>query len=246
MIGELKVKSEYDATTKSGVHCEYDNAPQFAFANKNSIVPFSPLQTLTATIDGNEVGPVIFDFPSQFNSMIAYDPDLAENGTFTLYFNQSNNNDLNQMGVSQLLGFLKLNAEDLNFLTVIYGQSNVNLYVGQPIDFESLPMSTLIDSYTGIGFNLMKFTIYARELFSSDQLRSSQVPFTIRVQDVNDNQPTFSQDSSFASVIQINTDTARFPQQVLKFQVTDLDSGVYGLAGISFFLLGDNAQNFLR
>jgi len=80
-----------------------------------------------------------------------------------------------------------------------------------------------------------------RECSTAAQLSSPLQPVTVNVHDLNDNKPEFSQNTYYASIDQISTN---FPK-VLQFQVTDNDSGDYGLAGLHCHLLGHHAHKFL-
>ncbi len=84
--------------------------------------------------------------------------------------------------------------------------------------------------------------IYARECATKELYSSDLVPIKITLKDLNDNVPTFTQTTYFASIDpnQINNN-----QKLLAFQVIDNDSGVYGVAGLKCNLSGAKADKFV-
>ena len=129
-------------------------------------MPLPPGQTLTASVSENELGLIVFDFPSPTSSLIVFDSDLAENSTFSLYLNETLENDANRLSLLELNGYFGLNAEDANLPPVILGQSSVNLIVRQALDFEQLPSLAFIDTNTGIAFKFVKFVVKKIKFFS--------------------------------------------------------------------------------
>ncbi len=82
----------------------------------------------------------------------------------------------------------------------------------------------------------------ARETATKGRFKSEPVAITLVIQDVNDNQPVFSQDTYFAYATEIINDPNLLPQQIGQFDVRDKDLGVYGVAGLRCFLLGEGAN----
>lgn len=80
--------------------------------------------------------------------------------------------------------------------------------------------------------------IGVKECSTEKLLPSNLQPVSIVVHDLNDNKPEFSKSTYYASIEKIE---ANF-QKVLDFQVTDKDSGDYGLAGLVCELFGNEAE----
>ena len=74
-----------------------DNEPKLGTISAyNPINSYSKLgddQTMSATINENEIGPILLaslnNYQSASNNLVAYDQDLAENATFELNFLES-------------------------------------------------------------------------------------------------------------------------------------------------------------
>lgn len=66
----------------------------------------------------------------------------------------------------------------------------------------------------------------------------------LTIQDTNDNAPIFSQESYYANVKELISDPQLLPQLVAQFEISDKDLGVYGVAGLDCFLLGNGADKF--
>lgn len=68
---------------------------------------------------------------------------------------------------------------------------------------------------------------------------SLSIPIILAIEDVNDNSPEFSQDTYYGSISRI------YSNLTIQFQVTDKDSGRYGIAGLRCQLLGDQNEKFV-
>ena len=68
------------------------------------------------------------------------------------------------------------------------------------------------------------------------------MPVLLKIQDLNDNSPKFSQDTFYATVETISSDPSQMPQIIAEFGIQDKDMGIYGVSGINCFLMGDGAE----
>ncbi len=80
-----------------------------------------------------------------------------------------------------------------------------------------------------------------KECSTGAQLSSLLQSVIVNVHDLNDNKPEFSQTTYYASVDVFSTNFAK----VLQFDVSDKDSGDYGLSGLNCDLFGHDAHKFL-
>lgn len=85
----------------------------------------------------------------------------------------------------------------------------------------------------------------ARETRSKEVLKSVSIPVTMTIQDTNDNRPLLSQDSYYAFIDNLVKEPRLLPQQVVQFEVSDKDLGVYGVAGLVCFLVGDGSEKLI-
>ena len=68
---------------------------------------------------------------------------------------------------------------------------------------------------------------------------------SLQVQDLNDNSPTFSQETYFAVIEKASNENVKAPQAIATFHVQDKDMGIYGLSGLNCFLMGDGAERLV-
>lgn len=72
---------------------------------------------------------------------------------------------------------------------------------------------------------------------------SIKIPIILTVEDANDNNPEFSQNTYYGSVDQLFSNSSL--QKIIGFSVTDQDSGRYGVPGLKCFLLGDQNEKLI-
>ena len=82
------------------------------------------------------------------------------------------------------------------------------------------------------------FKVFARETLSEEQLKSEPLEISLVIDDENDNKPIFNQKTYSAELSQIPNQA----QEVVSFNVSDKDSGVYGVQGLRCFLVGEGAE----
>ncbi|KAI0218135.1 Cadherin-87A [Lamellibrachia satsuma] len=81
--------------------------------------------------------------------------------------------------------------------------------------------------------------LIARETKTTEK-KSNHAYVTIDLTDVNDNKPVFAQPSYTASV----SETATGDTPVIRITATDIDSGIFGNAGLYYKLIGNGADKF--
>ncbi len=80
--------------------------------------------------------------------------------------------------------------------------------------------------------------MFARETASEELGQSEPLEISLVIDDENDNKPFFSQKTYSTQLLQIPNQN----QEVMSFNVSDQDSGVYGVEGLRCFLLGEGSE----
>jgi hypothetical protein len=80
--------------------------------------------------------------------------------------------------------------------------------------------------------------VFARETASEELGQSEPLEISLVIDDENDNKPFFSQKTYSTQLLQIPNQN----QEVMSFNVSDQDSGVYGVEGLRCFLLGEGSE----
>ena len=227
-------------------------------------------------ITENEVGPIYFDNLNRTlldtHAIVVYDPDLAENATFSLTLVETNEVTPVKISLRDLNSYFTFRPYALSSLGLDYSietRSSLNIVNPKPIDFDDLKLPILINP-TGVGYKLIKFgvnqttyfkdqvkSIYemlvrlfiwfkliANEVDSKDSHSSIYLPIGLMVQDVNDNKPVFSQDTYMISVPMLTNDPYGL-QKILTFYVYDKDSGIYGVKCLFCMLLGEGSDKWV-
>lgn len=86
------------------------------------------------------------------------------------------------------------------------------------------------------------FKLQVQDMLSKKILKREPLLVTLRINDLNDNAPRFSQIKYQAFVETLSNQIS--PQEIVKFDVHDKDLGIYGLPGLNCFLLGDETDKF--
>jgi hypothetical protein len=79
----------------------------------------------------------------------------------------------------------------------------------------------------------------SKQLFSSNYVSA-----TLTIQDLNDNKPVFTQDTFYVSIAKVSNYLSPTSQAIIKYEIQDKDSGVYGLPGLKCFLMGDGSEKY--
>jgi hypothetical protein len=180
-----------------------------------------------------------------YEPMLVYDLDLGENSFFNLNINSKqivNSND--KLQIEKYFKIIKNSNEITN--------NNLNILNYNKIDFDTIDSPSIINTTTGIGFKIIEFNIEALQIGNDYQLYSTNsIPVILKLQDSNDNEPLFSQDTYYASFdynsiintnVQFETLTLNSNLKVVSFSVQDKDVGIYGLDGLKCFLLGEDSE----
>ena len=174
-------------------------------------------------------------------ALIAYDLDLANNSTFTFVIREdlSSQKRLSTEALNYYFNFGPsfLNDMKCQFVT---SRSSLNLFNVKQLDYESLDLEPVYDPVTKIGSKVISFLIGAKECDTNEVYSSLLVPVSVIVRDTNDNMPAFLQSTYFQQV----DGTLNSNQRIMSFQVTDIDSGYYGVAGLQCSLLGTDSERF--
>ncbi|CAG2110523.1 unnamed protein product, partial [Medioppia subpectinata] len=134
-----------------------------------------------------------------------YDYDQGNNGSFVVSIQSADNKGL----------------EDVFYVTPTHGVNEASIMLrvrdSLRLDYEKIKQ--------------IRLTIRATEQTGSPiSARSSSTQITVNIKDVNDNIPHFDQDLYYGSV----SENAMIGTSVAKINARDIDSGIYGTAGIRY------------
>ncbi len=83
--------------------------------------------------------------------------------------------------------------------------------------------------------------VIAKETDSIDKFQSEPLHIIIYVQDSNDNNPQFEQES-YQIDLSEDANNGLFDLEILQFKLTDKDSGIYGVNGLVCYLRGEESE----
>ena len=151
-----------------------DNEPKLGtISTYNPINSYSKLgddQTMSATINENEIGPILLaslnNYQSASNNLVAYDQDLAENATFELNFLESLDASVLSYPINEFSRHVSLNpninsqcGNVLSNTYLIQSKTSINMVNRIPFDFDDLKITPNIDPNTGIANKVIKFGV---------------------------------------------------------------------------------------
>lgn len=218
-----------------------DNAPKLAIFDHTTSTYSEITNTLETTIHENKKGALIFDsFGDKLPVVVDFDASI--NASFILELQLPENETKNTNLPEYFKCFIATDAESDSFDTKLQNYVNFNIFTTIPLDFEAIDAPISTDQFSGIPYKQVKLNLIAREVDSAEKLSSKVYPILINIRDQNDNTPEFEKTLYNAYIDDVTVFNTQFDYEIVKFSITDKDSGIYGLDGLVCDLRGTGEE----